>query len=227
MEKLPPRGRPVTEGENGVVSPDELERLKGHLKKQYKVRPTWRSVLSQQHPPTHKQMRHMIDDLDKFAGPLHGAKVLYLDDGPQFFMDFVTRLTLATRRRIERYFYHGETIEEIVAFFRGRLQRCPSPHLLIVDGRLEMLPSLETADHSVYGYDVLAQLSPHLREAGVPAIGFSTIESLHKEFEQAGADGFVRKTIPALSAVETVATIYAKALERIRRRRDEEFIMQD
>ncbi|MDD5751431.1 MAG: hypothetical protein PHS73_02830 [Candidatus Peribacteraceae bacterium] len=225
MEELP-RERPVTEGGAEDVSPEQLERLKSLVKEQYKMRPAWRRVFPQLRPPTHKQMRHMIDD-QKRAAVLHGAKILYLDDGPQCHPEFVTRLILVSRRRVERIFYHGESLEQIVEFFRTRLRRCPSPHLLILDGNLEMLPSLEPADHIVYGYDVLRHLAGDLSGAGVPAIGFSSDAKLHRQFGEAGADGFVRKTIPSLSAVEEVAALYQKALERIRSRRDWGFIEQD
>jgi len=171
-------------------------------------------------------MRHMIDD-QKGTEVLHGAKILYLDDGPQCHPEFVTRLILASRRRVERIFYHGESLGEIVAYFRERLRRCPSPHLLIADGNLEMLPSLEPADHVVHGYDVVGRLSGDLSRTGVPAIGFSSDATLRKEFRAAGADGFVRKTIPPIAAVEEVAALYRRAIESLHQRRDWEFIEQD
>ncbi|MDD4628487.1 MAG: hypothetical protein PHE68_03790 [Candidatus Peribacteraceae bacterium] len=168
----------------------------------------------------------MLSEL-KGVEPLQGAKVLYLDDSSQFQLKFLTNLTLATRRRIERIYYHGESVEEIVCSIRERMKRCPSPHLLIVDGRLDMLPSLEPAPRGIDGYDVVRGLAPDLLERGIVSIGFSTTFDRREPFLRAGADGFVRKTIPAESAVEAMASKYRRALARIRCGRDREFSPQD
>ena len=226
MEQLPPRGRPVTERESCVVSPDVIQRLHCLLKELYAQRSIWRKFLQPQSPPHHDTVREMLTSMKKVES-LHGAKVLCLDDTSQLNLPFFTQMTLATCRRVERIFYHGEPIDEIVHNIRERIQRCPRVHLLIADGVLNMLPSLACADHTVYGHEVLAQLSGDLQTAGIPSMGYSSTTKHRKDFMNVGADAFIRKTIPAASAVELIAHNYQIALERIRRRREERFIMED
>lgn len=230
MEQLPQNWeRPVTEeGQPECVSPEIIKRLQSLLRELYKQRPVWKKYMPPLRPPTHKEVCGKLGEL-KGVEPLHGAKVLYLDDASQCYLPFVTNMILATQRRVERIFYHGETTEEIVTKIRQRLRLCPQPHLLLVDENLEMLPSFECAGHTEYGHNVVHQLHFDLRKAGVPAIGFSSDSSLTRTFMAAGAEGFVRKNIPAESAVEQIASIYRSFLEKIRLQKEEEerFIITD
>lgn len=226
MESLP-RERPVTgEAEMNVegidvISPEVIRRLQGLLKELNKQRPAWRQYLPPLSPPRQKVVRAKISDL-KDVDSLLGAKVLYLDDGSQFYLEFLTYLTLATRRRVERIFYHGESLEELVHLFRERFRRCPQPHLLISDGVLELLPSLEPASHRLFGSDVIAHIRYDLEKAGIPSIGYSTTLSLREDFLRAGAEEFVGKNIPAVAAVEQVAKYFSAGQRRQQRQRREE-----
>lgn len=236
MEELP-RERPVMERGSGVVSPDVVQRQQCLLKELYAQRSAWRKVLPPFRPPTHKETRIMLSELNG-VDSLQGAKILMLDDTSQLLLKFLTHVTLATRRRVERIFYHGETVDQLVSKLRERLRRCPKPHLLIVDGDLNMLPSLEPADRTVHGYDVVRETADDLQSAGIPVIGFSTTEDRQEEFLAAGASGFVVKPPLAaqteeelhaktLAAVQEIARVYNQTAEQLRRKRDERFITQD
>lgn len=223
MEQLPHDWeRPVTEEDlPECVSPEIIKRLQSLLRELYHQRSSWRAFVPPLRPPTHKETRTMLSDLQDVHA-LEGAKVLYLDDTPQWHLEFVTGLTLATRRRVERVFYHGESIRELIQMFRERLHRCPRPHLLIVDGSLELLPNMKPAERSIRGYRVLDGMKSFLKKAGVPSIGYSKNKDFEEYFSIAGADGFVWKPEPAQNAVRKVATIFAESQERICARREEE-----
>ncbi|OIO52903.1 hypothetical protein AUJ46_06540 [Candidatus Peregrinibacteria bacterium CG1_02_54_53] len=228
MEQLPHRGRPVTEEneQEGVISPDIVKRLQSLLKEPYRQRPTWRKFLPPQRPPRHKEVRIKLSEMENLDA-LQGVKVLYLDDTSQFHLEFVSNLTLATRRRVERIFYHGESTVELVKMLRSRLSRCPRVHLLIADGCLELLPSMEDAGRSIRGYRVIDSLKDSLRRAGVPAIGYSSNPDFNEYFTRAGADGFICKTENPLDAVRTINELYPPALAKVRQRREQEFIQTD
>ncbi|MDD5103093.1 MAG: hypothetical protein PHX93_01695 [Candidatus Peribacteraceae bacterium] len=229
MEQLPYRGRPVTErdAQESGVSPGEIQKLQSLLKELYKQRPVWRKFLPPLRPPTHKAVRMKLGEL-KGVEALYGAKVLYLDDTSQCYLPFLTDLTLATRRRVERIFYHGETVEQIAENFHQRLRRCPQPHLLIVDEHLEMLPSFEYAGHTEKGHKVLEQLQGDLRKAGVPPVIFSSDDCLADTAASVGAQ-FVRKNIPPEAAVEQMARYLQLSQMRMQTQREEEerFITTD
>lgn len=227
MKSFPSGERPVREETSeSVVSPDVVRRLQSLLKELYRQRSIWRRFLPPQRPPTQKETRIRMGELTEVES-LEGAKAIYLDDAWQCHLPFLTELTLATRRRVERVSYHGESIAELVAAFRERLLRCPRPHLLIADGCLEMLPSMDPADRSVRGYRVLDALQETLHQAGVPAFGYSSNPSFAEYFERAGADGFFCKKEDPRLTVRHIAKEFPAAVERIRQRNEEKFIRQD
>lgn len=237
MVLLPHWERPVNEGirwESGI-SPEEMQCLRRHLfefRKLYELYPAWQQVIPrsaiEKHIPHPDDIPMMLSQLSG-VGSLHGAKVLYLDDGPEFYFKFLAYLTLATRRRVERIFYHGESVAQIVSILREKLRLCPQPHLLIVDENLEMLPSVQYAGHTEKGHEVIRSLRHALQKAGVTSIGFSTNALESTVFRDAGADGFVRKNIPPQAIVEQMAGIFHVSQQRLRlsRDREENFLVTD
>ncbi|MDO8468364.1 MAG: hypothetical protein Q7S29_01235 [Candidatus Peribacter sp.] len=234
MDQLPYRGRPVTEGNENVgeVSPEDLQRLLRRLQEfrdLYKKNIAWHVGLSLREIPYPNQ-RTITSMLGQLRGvePLHGAKVLYLDDGPQYYFEFLAHLTVATRRRVELIPYKGESVAEIATNIRQRLRLCPQPHLLVADENLEMLPSMEYAGHTEKGHSVIDHLRYDLLRTGVPSVLFSTDDSLSEKASSVGA-AFVRKNIPPEAAVEQIADYFHSFHRRIRQEReaDERFITTD
>lgn len=216
------------------ISPEDQQSIERRLREfehLYDQHPAWEEQISRRdfmnHIPHPQDIPHMNRRL-RNVEPLHGAKVLYLDDGPQLFLRFVGYLTVATRRRVELLFYTGKTASEIADEMAERLQRCPQPHVLVMDQNLELLPDMRYAGHTENGHEVIDCLRYDLRRAGVPTILYSTDDRLSSVADSVGA-GFVRKNIPPEAAVEQIAQIVDSYHKRIQmqRQQEERFITTD
>lgn len=103
-------------------------------------------------------------------------------------------------------------MQELAHGIHHRLLQYPSTHLVVMDGELGVYPDLSLTEKAIYGPDVVAALRE--RDVPIPCIGFSNAEFFREGFLAGGADGFVRKTIPPVAAVEQMAGIFGQALRR-------------